>query len=707
MKKLISLMLSLLLFTGIKADEGMWMLPLIEQLNIRKMQGMGCTLTAEEIYSEQSINLKDAVIVFGGGCTGVVVSNQGLIFTNHHCGYGAIQELSSIKHNYLRDGFTAKELSDEIPAPGLTVKFLVGITDVTDRIMSVLQKTDDYRVIRQKQDSVIRVIKKEFNKDNDYLVDVESFYSKNEFYVFVMEEFKDVRLAFTPPSSIGKFGGDTDNWMWPRHTGDFSVFRVYADSTGKPAEYAATNIPYTPKKVISVSTKGYKEGDFAMILGNPGSTSRYITSYGLYNRIEATNLSRIDVRGEKQAVWRSYMKENEAINIAYAGKYARSSNYWKNSIGMNKAVQKLGIMERKKTAELDFAKWVNESPERVAKYGQVLPTLERNYKAIFPTLHAMSYLREALLTGVEMPRIAGEMERLIMKKLTPDSILKKAKDRYDDYYAEVDAATFAVMLETYRKHVNSRFLPTIYLDIDKKFKGDYTRYAEYVFKKSAFTDYEKFSKRLQLKKINLKNDPALVFLHAVEHMLNSLDNKSYTASRDSIQLATQLLEAGLKEINFSKGTKRYPDANFTMRMTYGSIGGYEPADAVTYNYYTTTKGILEKEIPGDMEFDVPAKLKEAINKRDFGSYADPETGELFVNFLSNNDITGGNSGSPIFNAKGELLGLAFDGNWEAMSGDIVFEPELQRTINVDVRYMLFIMDKIGEADRLLQEITIN
>jgi len=707
MKKIILLILSLTIFTGIKADEGMWMLPLIEKLNIQKMHNMGCTMTAEEIYSEESISLKDAVIVFGGGCTGVVVSNQGLIFTNHHCGYGAIQELSSVEHNYLEDGFAAKELSDEIPAPGLTVKFLVSITDVTDRIMSILKGVNDYTSIKEKQDSVTRVIKEEFSKDNDYLVEVESFYSENEFYVFVLEEFKDVRLAFTPPSSIGKFGGDTDNWMWPRHTGDFSVFRVYADSTGKPAEYAENNIPYMPKKVIPISTKGYKAGDFAMILGNPGSTSRYITSYGLYNRTEATNRARIDVRGEKQAVWRSFMKENEAINIAYAGKYARSSNYWKNSIGMNKAIQKLDIMGQKKEAELDFATWVHESPERITTYGQVLPVLERNYKTSFPALHAMSYLREALLSGVEMPRIAGDLEKLLLQDLATDSILKSAKEKYEDYYAEVDVATFAVMLETYRKHVNKDYLPTIYRDIDKKFKGDYARYAQSVFQKSAFSNLDKFSKKLKSKKINLKNDPTLIYLHAVDNMLDKLDNDNYAKSRDSIQSATRLLEAGLKEINLAKGTKRYPDANFTMRMSYGSIGGYEPADAVTFNYFTTTKGVLEKEIPGDVEFDVPAKLKELINKRDFGSYADAATGELIVNFLSSNDITGGNSGSPVFNAKGELLGLAFDGNWEAMSGDIVFEPELQRTINVDVRYLLFIMDKIGGADRLLRELIVN
>jgi hypothetical protein len=707
MKKLLLMMLSLAIFSGVKADEGMWMLPLVEQLNMQKMQGMGFTLTAEEIYSENNISLKDAVIIFGGGCTGVVVSNQGLVFTNHHCGYGAIQNLSSIEHNYLKNGFTARELSDEIPAPGLTVKFLISITDVTDRVTEPLNETLDYNTRTQRQDSVIAVIKKEFNEDNDYIVQVKSFYNDNEFYVFVLEEFKDVRLAYTPPTSIGKFGGDTDNWMWPRHTGDFAVFRVYADSTGKAVEYAESNVPYTPRKVVPVSTKGYRAGDFAMILGYPGSTSRYLTSWGIRNRTDATNRARIDVRGEKQAVWKSFMKENEAINIAYAGKYARSSNYWKNSIGMNQAINKLGVIERKKAEEQDFLNWVNESAERQAKYGQVLPVLERNYKLTFPTLHALGFMRESLLSGVEMPGIASNIERMMIKHLTTDSILNRSKEIYKDYHAEVDEAAFAVMLKSFRKHVDGAYHPEIYKLIDKRFKGDYQKYAQHVFSKSAFTDYEKFSRNLKSRRINLKRDPALVYRNSVERMLNSIDNTEYNTRRDSIHHATRLYEAGLKEINSAKGKKRYPDANFTMRLSYGTVGGYEPGDAVSFNYYTTTKGILEKEIPGDMEFDVPEKLKESIINRDFAPYAHPETGELVVNFLSNNDITGGNSGSPVFNAKGELLGLAFDGNWEAMSGDIVFEPELQRTINVDVRYMLFIMQQIGGADRLLQELIVN
>lgn len=707
MKRILLALVSLIVLTGVKADEGMWMLPLVEKLNIQKMHNMGCTLKAEEIYSDQQISMKDAVIVFGGGCTGVLVSNQGLVFTNHHCGYGSIQQLSAVEHNYLKDGFTAKELTDEIPVPGLTVKFLVSITDVTERVLGVLNDSMAINTRTTQQDSVIKAIKEEFGKDNDYVIQVKSFYSNNEFYVFVMEEFKDIRFAYAPPSSIGKFGGDTDNWMWPRHTGDFSVFRVYADSAGKPAEYSMNNIPYTPKKFIPVSTKGYKEGDFAMIVGNPGTTSRYLTSYGIHNRTEATNQARIDIRGAKQEVWKSFMKDNEAINIAYAGKYARSSNYWKNSIGMNKAIKKLGVIDQKQEEEKAFAVWANETPARIAKYGNVLPEMKENYAKIFPTLHAISYLREALINGVDMPQIASNIESLMISKITTDSIIKAADESYKDYYPEVDKATLVVMLKTYRKFVDSQYYPAIYQTIDKKFKGNYEDYANYIFEKSSFTDKAKLIKHLQSGKINLKKDPALIFLKEVEKTLSNLNSNDYNKSKDIVANAERLFESGLKEINAAKGIKLYPDANFTMRLTYGTIGGYEPADATTFNYYTTTKGILEKEIPGDMEFDVPSKLKTAIINKDFGQFAHPVTGEMIVNFLSSNDITGGNSGSPIFNAKGELIGLAFDGNWEAMSGDIVFESKLQRTINLDVRYLLFVMEKIGGADRLIKELEMH
>jgi len=706
MKKLFIVLLSLSLFTGVKANEGMWMLPLIQKLNIQKMNGMGLTLTAEDIYSDQNVSLKDAVVIFGNGCTGVVVSNQGLVFTNHHCGFEAIQQHSTVGHNYLKDGFTSEKLSDEIPTPGLSVKFLVKIQDVTERVISQLPDGLLGKKRIEKQDSIISVIQHETEKGTHYLAKVKPFYSGNEYYLFVYEEFTDIRFAYAPPSSIGKFGGDTDNWMWPRHTGDFSVFRVYCSPDGKPANYSKDNVPYSPKRFASISNKGYQPGDYTMIMGNPGMTTRYLSSWGVNNRMKATNQARIDVRGAKQDVWHSFMRVDEAINIAYASKFARSSNYWKNSIGMNKAIAKLGIIAEKQEQEKAFAAWVKVSPERQVKYKDVLKTLEEGYAKIYPYGRAMNYLMESLTNGVEMPRIATQVERLIKRDLPQDSLLSQTAKVYKDYYPAVDQATLVAMLDIYKKSVDADALPEVYNLIQKKYKGDYAKYAKYLFEKSDFATLEKITKAIKDKKVDFSNDPAIVFSQEVRKTMDQIRSDEYSKNMEQIKDAERLYENGIKAMAAEIGKPMYPDANSTMRLTFGKVGGYNPADAVSYKYYTTTKGILEKEIAGDEEFSVSPKLKKAINEKNYGAYLDQKTGEMHVAFLSNNDITGGNSGSPIFNAKGELLGLAFDGNWEAMSGDIVFEPDLQRTINVDVRYILFVMDKVGGAQRLINELNI-
>lgn len=707
MKRFYFLMLSVFILSGVKADEGMWMLPLIEKLNIHQMNGMGCTLTAEEIYSDKNVSLKDAVIVFGNGCTGVVVSGQGLVFTNHHCGYSSIQQHSTVEHNYLKNGFTAATLEDEIPTPGLTVKFLVSITDVTERVISQLPVDLKGNERREKQDSILSVVKKEAQKDNKYIIQVKSFYGGNQFYVFVFEEYTDVRFAYAPPKSIGKFGADTDNWMWPRHTGDFSVFRVYADKDGKPAAYSKDNIPLTSKRFVTISNKGYQPGDYTMIMGNPGTTTRYLSSWGVENRMKCANQSRIDVRGAKQNVWMKYMKADEAINIAYSSKFAGSSNYWKNSIGMNNAIAKLGIIERKKTEENEFTQWVNKSDSRKQKYGNVLSELQDAYTKIFPYSKSVSYLRESLYSGVELPRIASRIKAMDKKNMPADSMMAEVDKLYKDYYPVVDEATFAVMLASCKNAVDADALPEIYTTILKKFKGDFTKYAKFLYSKSAFTTADKFKKAYEKKKVDFINDPALVFAEEVNKTIRNIETAGYKTENIRITDAERLYMEGIIEQAAEKGKSIYPDANFTMRMTYGKVGGYQPADAVEYKFYTSTRGVLQKEKPGDYEFDVPAKLKTAILDKDYGAYVDKQTGEMHVAFLSNNDITGGNSGSPIFNAKGELIGLAFDGNWEAMSGDIVFEPDLQRTINVDIRYVLFVMDKVGGAKRLIDELTIH
>lgn len=699
-------MLTLSIFAGVKADEGMWMLPLVQKLNIQKMNGMGCTLSADEIYSDKSISLKDAVIIFGNGCTGVVVSNEGLIFTNHHCGYEAIQQRSSVEHNYLKDGFTANKLEDEIPCPGLTVKFLVRVQDMTERVLSQLPETLLGKARVQKQDSIISAIEKEETKDTHFTAKLKPFFSGNEYYLFVYEEFSDIRFAFAPPTSIGKFGGDTDNWMWPRHTGDFSVFRVYSTRDGKPAAYSKDNVPYHPKRFAAISNQGYVPGDYTMILGNPGTTNRYLSSWGVNYRMNSSNKARIEVRGAKQNVWQSFMRADEAINIAYASKFARSSNYWKNSIGMNKAIVKLGIIAEKQAQEKAFAAWVEKSTDRQTKYKNVLETLENGYKTIFPYGRAMNYLSESLSGGVEMPRIALITESLTKKNISQDSLLKAVASQYKDYYPAVDEATMVAMLDVYKKSVDADALPEVYKTIQKKFSGDYAKYAKYLYKKSVFTSLDKITKAIKGGQIDFSKDPAIIFAQDIRKTAELIKSAEYTGALEKIKDAERLYENGLKAMAAEKGIALAPDANSTMRLTYGKVGGYNPADAVEYKYYTTTKGILEKEIPGDYEFDVPVKLKQAIEGNNYGAYLDQKTGEMHVAFLSNNDITGGNSGSPIFNAKGELIGLAFDGNWEAMSGDIVFEPDLQRTINVDIRYVMFVMDKVGDATRLINELTI-
>ncbi len=706
MKKLLILLLSLSLFAGVRADEGMWMLPLIQKLNIQKMNGMGCTLTADQIYSDKSVSLKDAVVVFGNGCTGVMVSNQGLVFTNHHCGFSAIQEASTVEHNYLKNGFTSQKQEDEIPSSGLSVKFLVKIQDVTERIISQLPDTLLGKARTSKQDSISKVIEKEAEKDNVYSASVKPFFAGNEYYLFVYEKFTDVRFAFAPPAAIGKFGGDTDNWMWPRHTGDFSVFRVYCSKDGKPAEYSKDNVPYSPKRFAVISNKGYQPGDYSMILGNPGSTSRYLSSWGITNRMNASNKALIEVRGAKQDVWKSFMRADEAINLAYASKFARSSNYWKNSIGMNKAIGKLNVIAQKQKEEKEFTAWVNKTPKRQAVYKNVLKNLQEEYAKIYPYSRSMNYLRESLMNGVEMPGIADQVADLLKKDLSQDSLVIKTTKLYKDYYPMVDQATMVAMLTVYKKSVDADALPEIYNFIAKKFKGDYQKYAKYLFDKSDFSTLDKALKTLENKNKDYTNDPAIIFANDISKVYRNMRKGEYTKISDALSDNERLYEAGIMEMAKESGKALYPDANFTMRLTYGTVGGYKPGDAMDYKYYTTTNGILEKEIPGDPEFTVPAKLKQAILDKNFGAYVDAKTGEMHVAFLSNNDITGGNSGSPIFNAKGELLGLAFDGNWESMSGDIIFEPDLQRTISVDVRYILFIMDKVGGATRLINELTI-
>lgn len=713
MKKLISILIIILVSAGtrLKADEGMWLLPLIDKLNIGKMTELGLKLTAEDIYSLNKACLKDAVVSIGG-CTAEIVSSQGLLLTNHHCGYGRIQAHSTVEHDYLRDGFWAKTLADELPNPGMAATFLIRIEDVTDQVLANVKPG----MTESERNTAINAargpIESKAREGNNYRTQVTSFYGGNYFYLLVFERFEDVRLVGAPPSSIGKFGFDTDNWEWPRHTGDFSVFRVYMGPDGKPAPYSKDNVPLKPKYWLTVSLKDLNEGDYAMILGYPGRTQRYYTSYEVNEIMTITNPNRIKIRGIKQDIWMADMKADQKINIQYASKYSGSSNYWKYSIGQNNQLKNLGVIAKKQQIETQFNLWVNQNADRKAKYGEALNLIKKSIEGRAEFQNAVQYLSECI-QGCEVLNFsqlgstlinvlkAGEVDK------TAEAV-KRIKDNlpslYKDYSAATDLKSTKAMLKLYRADVPEKFHPDFYTTmVDKKFKGDIDKFVDYMFARSIFTSEAKMNAFLQKPALKvLENDPVLLVNNSINKVGQSL---SAERSKFDSDLATgqRLWVAALREMIPEK--TQYPDANSTMRLTYGTIQDYDPRDAVTYKYYTTLQGVVDKYKPGDYEFDLPQRLIDLNAKKEFGRYASPK-GYMPVCFLTTNDITGGNSGSPVLNANGHLIGLAFDGNWEAMSGDVYYEPELQRTIVVDIRYVLWTMDIYAGAKHLVDEMTI-
>ena len=701
----------LLLFTAlgqVYADEGMWVLKELNKQNLARMKELGFTPSYEQLYSETDPCVGNAVVIFGGGCTGITVSQEGLIFTNHHCGYGAIQQLSSVEHDYLKDGFVSQSKEQELPVPGLTVKYLRQTIDVSDRINSVIGKIDDEYKRLMAADSIGNVLCDSIGVDEFKQASVIPFYSDNKYYLIVYNVFRDVRMVFAPPSSVGKFGGDTDNWMWPRHTGDFSIFRVYANANNEPAEYSKDNKPYSPKYVAEVSLQGYQDKDFAMTIGFPGSTSRYLCSWGVQQRIEDENIPRIEVRGIKQEIWKKAMSESDTVRIKYASKYAGSSNYWKNSIGMNKGLARLGVIARKQEQEQAFAAWVAQDPQRQAKYGEVLNLLKEGYTSANECQRALVYLLESLERGTEIVSLARMVNSFDAEGSTDEERQIFLEDRikpfFKDYEPALDQQVLAAMMQIAKERIPAAYLPDEFANIDKKYKGDYKKYVADVFKKTKLLSYDNIVNFISDPKKNakLKKDPA--FALSLSSFVALIELKNHlNESADKITKGERLYLAGLMEMYPDKTF--YSDANFTMRASYGSIGGYRPYDAAWYNYFTTEKGILEKQDPTNDEFWVQEEILDLVRSRDFGQYAN-ENGDLQLCFLTNNDITGGNSGSPIFDKNARLIGLAFDGNWEAMSGDIAFEPELQRCIGVDIRYVLFMIDKWGKCPRLIQELKL-
>ncbi len=712
-KRILCIFTALAVFaSGAWADEGMWMLPLLQKMNGKALEQAGCRLTPEQIYSINRSSLKDAVVQFGGGCTGEIISGEGLLVTNHHCGYGSIQKLSSVEHDYLKDGYWAMNRSEELPCEGLSVTFLEYMQDVTAVIEKAKKKAEkQYRGQDDKDKSVMEAVQKEYDrliseaeKNNPYCeAGIVPFYDNNVYYLIVGKVYNDVRFVGAPPSSIGKFGADTDNWMWPRHTGDFSMFRVYADKDNNPAEYSPENVPYTPKKSLKISLRGIQEGDYTMIMGYPGRTTRFQTSPELKFQIEQNDI-RIAARTVRQNFMMEDMLAEPKVKIQYASKYSGSSNGWKKWQGMKLAFDKLNIIGRAEDDETAFTAWVGDNGKREEQYGKAMETIREAVDAQRDAYHVYTALAESA-AKIELASAANSFSRTLKAIDMSDTLaaLRTAAEKlgafYKDYSASTDRKISKAMLKFYRDNV----APEYYLDLGEDFGTmDIDKYVDELFDRSVFTSPEKLSAAISEYGNEVLDDPVF----KVGKAISKTASKIYpvlTEKQTELAKGRKAYTAGLLE--WRKGEPSYPDANFTMRLTYGSVKPYSPKDAVIYRYYTTLDGVMEKEDPDNWEFVVPEKLKELWEAKDFGQYAMAD-GKMPVAFLSNNDITGGNSGSPVLNADGELIGLAFDGNWESMSSDVMFEPDLQRCINVDIRYVLFIVDKFGGAGYLLDEMDI-
>jgi len=695
MKRLIITLASLLLLlpATLRADEGMWLLPLLEKMNADAMRNLGSRLTPEQIYSINNSSIKDAIVQFGGGCTGEIVSGSGLLLTNHHCGYSSIQALSTPEHNYLEDGYWAMSREEEIPVPGLTVRFLQSMSDVTDTLAA---GTDRKRLVQDAQ-----------NANPNCQVRIVSFYNDNVQYLIVSKIYRDVRFVGAPPASSGKFGGDTDNWMWPRHTCDFSTFRVYAGPDNEPADYSSDNIPMVPRQHLNISLRGVQEGDFAMIMGYPGSTQRFQTAAQLEDMLK-TNDIRIAARGVRQDVLWNAMRADEKVGLQYASKYAGSSNGWKKWIGMKEAFEALQIIPREEQKEKELEAWIAGDEGRQAAWGGSVEKIAEGVQKSAGTIRAATLLQESI-GRIEIINMAMSVNRNVQKATATkpgadsEEALQKALEsvskQYKDYNAGVDYNVAVAMIDFYKSRVN----PEDAISINGKsiLKQDTRKLVDNLFKKSIFTSEEKLrSKPVSARSLLL--DPAVQLGDAVMTAMMPM-REEILKTRQEVSGASKAYAASLLE--WRKGEPSYPDANMTCRLTYGTVKGYEPKDGVIYKHYTTLKGVMEKEDPANYEFRVPARLKEIYESKDYGQYANAD-GEVVTCFLTNLDITGGNSGSPVMDADGNLIGLAFDGNWEAMSSDVMFEPQLQRCICVDIRYVLLMMDKFGGAGWLLEEMNI-
>ena len=692
----------------LRADEGMWLVSMLNRITMAEAQGLGLNLSAEEIYDINNASLKDAIVrLNGGSCTGEVISSQGLVLTNHHCAYDAIQGFSSTENDYLTDGFFALAHDQEMHIDDFVISFLMRIDDVTSRILEnvTMEMSEDERnaAIREAR----KALMEEMNPEGDKELQLKSFYYDNEFYMFEYKTYRDIRLVAAPPESVGKYGGDTDNWMWPRHTGDFSMLRIYADENNEPADFSENNVPYQPKRHLRISMDGVSEGDFTMVMGYPGSTDRFLSSWGIDQALRLYNPSVVDVRDLKLKTMKSHMDADPAVRIQYAAKYAQTANYWKYYIGQSKGLKRLDVESKKQTLEARFTDWVNADTDRQAEYGEALELIQSYYEDTDASVQGKVYALEAGLIGCDISLFSYRFYRMAAGLFSEDAEEVAATqaamtDLANGFFKEYDQATdrdlFVNLMTKFRDDIDPAYHPSFFATVADKYKNDFNRFAEKMYAKSLLVDADRCAEFIAnpSQKVMNKDLAIIVGQSAIQTYFAGQANPA----EDKFNRGYRLFVKGLREMDADQAIA--PDANSTMRMTFGSVAPYKAADAVHYDFITTANGVLEKKDNSNPEFIVPDALDDLIRSRDFGPYAD-ESGELVVCFIHGTDITGGNSGSPVLDANGDLIGCAFDGNWEAMSGDIAFETELQRTISVDIRYVTWILDKFAGAQNLIDE----
>ena len=714
MKKLVlGLLLTLAVGRSAHADEGMWLPIFAEKYNLKAMQDKGFKLSAADIYNENQSSLKEAIVLFGRGCTGEIISNEGLLITNHHCGFGNIQAHSSVEHDYLKNGFWAYTAEQELPNPGLSVKILVKMQDVTaemlNGITSAMSEKERQALIKKNAKAITDAVK----MDKGYSASVESMFYGNQYILFVYEEFKDIRLVGAPPSAIGKFGGDTDNWMWPRHTGDFSLFRIYAGKDNKPADYSPNNVPFKPRRSLKISLKGIKQDDFTMVYGFPGRTQEYLPASSIKIITETSNPNKIRLRTKRLDIQNEEMNRSQAVRIQYAAKNAGIANAWKKWQGELKGLVRLNAVAKKLQFEQEFTQWAKQNNR--AEYADVLAKLDSNNAAQAPLTLVKDFQQEALM-AIEAARFAAAFDSLVVyssaKKPNADLIarqvekLKKGAESYfKDYYAPIDRRTFVAMMEEFDANVPQAFKPAIVAQLKAKHKG-FGALADKVYAQSVFTDKARFDKLMaSYKAADVKvitSDPLYQLATAVATINKDAVDKPLAQLRTEQALLMRTYMKG--QMEYQPAKTFYPDANSTLRVAYGKVDGYKPLDAVRYEPQSTIEGIIEKDNPNIYDYDVPAKLKELYATKDYGRYG--TNGTMPVAFIASNHTTGGNSGSPVLNANGELIGVNFDRNWEGTMSDIMYDPSQCRNISLDIRYALFLIDKYAGAKRLIEEMDI-